>query len=331
MLRASTFIAATTIAFLVTPLLSQEGPQQRMEKIVSTTSSLDQEKVGPYHLKLSFQIYDLDGKPTEKGELEQYWTPHHTDLTIQSPSYSYPHAGATANDSLRQRFLINNLLAQVTHPIPPLEKFSESRDLKETPFKYGNAHLSCLYFNLPERFAEQQSAMDRWALCTEPGQDILRISSVNDEPMVLRSAIGIFRDVMVGTSTMIIYSGRPAISGHIETLETYHPPADVADSAAENDSPVTLSGKVLTGHAVQQPRPIYPESAKSAHISGSVLLSATISKDGSVKELSVIASPDKSLSDSALAAVRGWRYKPYLLDGRPMEVETVITVNYNFN
>jgi len=84
----------------------------------------------------------------------------------------------------------------------------------------------------------------------------------------------------------------------------------------------------MTGMLVKKPQPIYPENAKYSHISGTVLLQATIGKDGKVHDLHIILSSSPLLSDSALQAVSHWEYKPYLLNGEPVEVDTTVNVIY---
>jgi periplasmic protein TonB len=74
--------------------------------------------------------------------------------------------------------------------------------------------------------------------------------------------------------------------------------------------------------------PVYPPIAKAARISGTVVLSATISKAGTIEGLKVMSGPPM-LQNSALEAVRNWRYKPYILNGEPVEVETQINVVFN--
>jgi protein TonB len=54
-----------------------------------------------------------------------------------------------------------------------------------------------------------------------------------------------------------------------------------------------------------------------------------IGKDGKIRDLEVLMSPDRILSESALNAVKRWEYKPYLLNGAPVEVETMINVVFN--
>ncbi len=93
-------------------------------------------------------------------------------------------------------------------------------------------------------------------------------------------------------------------------------------------SRVRVSQGVVQGNAISQPKPLYPQMARMARVSGAVVLQAVISKSGSIENLRVV-SGHAMLQQSALDAVRQWRYRPYLLNGEPVEVETQITVNFN--
>jgi protein TonB len=85
---------------------------------------------------------------------------------------------------------------------------------------------------------------------------------------------------------------------------------------------------VMAGNLLAKTLPQYPAIAKAAHIQGIVVLQATISKTGSIQNLRVISGPPM-LQQAAMDAVRSWRYKPYLLNGEPVEVETTINVVFN--
>jgi TonB family protein len=76
--------------------------------------------------------------------------------------------------------------------------------------------------------------------------------------------------------------------------------------------------------------PHYPETSRRNHVSGSVILRARIGSDGDIHSLKVISTPDADLAIASLAAVRQWTYKPYLLNGEPVDVDTQITVNFFF-
>jgi periplasmic protein TonB len=74
--------------------------------------------------------------------------------------------------------------------------------------------------------------------------------------------------------------------------------------------------------------PVYPPEAKKAKIQGTVVLDVVISKEGNIENLRVISGPQE-LQQSALDAVRQWTYKPYLLNGDPVEVKTTVNIIYN--
>ena len=74
-------------------------------------------------------------------------------------------------------------------------------------------------------------------------------------------------------------------------------------------------------------QPTYPPLARQARIQGTVLLQAEISKDGTIENLRLI-SGHPMLAPAAIEAVKQWKYKPYMLNGEPVEVETQIQVNF---
>lgn len=103
------------------------------------------------------------------------------------------------------------------------------------------------------------------------------------------------------------------------------PPAPATDP---NRPKVQVPQGVTTGLLIKKVRPIYPREAKYAGIQGTVRMSAVINKTGDVVDLEVIDGPIE-LVVSAVNAVRKWKYRPYLMDGAPVEVvHTEVVVNY---
>jgi TonB family protein len=92
-------------------------------------------------------------------------------------------------------------------------------------------------------------------------------------------------------------------------------------------SRIKQGGNVTAASIITQTRPLYPPLARQARIQGNVVLHAIIDKDGKVAQLEVI-SGHPLLVQSALDAVKQWRYKPTLLNGDPVEVDTTITVTF---
>jgi periplasmic protein TonB len=88
---------------------------------------------------------------------------------------------------------------------------------------------------------------------------------------------------------------------------------------------IRISAGVTRGLLIQRVEPAYPTLAKAARVQGDVVLSAIIDANGQIKNLQLV-SGHPMLVPAAIAAVKQWRYKPYLLNGQPVEVETTITV-----
>ena len=90
---------------------------------------------------------------------------------------------------------------------------------------------------------------------------------------------------------------------------------------------VRVSMGVTSGLLIRKVNPTYPPLARQARISGTVILRAVISKDGSIENLSLV-SGHPMLAPAAIDAVKQWKYKPYLLNGEPVEVDTEVQVNF---
>lgn len=142
------------------------------------------------------------------------------------------------------------------------------------------------------------------------------------------------------------------IPNHVKMIEDVAAPAAAIGAAGDapgglrqgvlysilNSSPVAIpkvapphrvivSRGVIQGMLLHRVQPMYPPLARQARIQGQVTLQAEISRDGSIQNLHLI-SGHPMLSPSAIEAVKQWKYKPYILNGEPVEVETTITVNF---
>ena len=91
---------------------------------------------------------------------------------------------------------------------------------------------------------------------------------------------------------------------------------------------IRVPGAAQQEKLIQKVNPLYPVSAKRAHLQGTVSLEAVISAEGVPEDITVLSSPDDDLTQSALEAVRQWRYSTTLLNGNPIAVVTNIIVNY---
>ena len=144
---------------------------------------------------------------------------------------------------------------------------------------------------------------------------------------------------LIPNSIAIVRDSGPAPIGPIGALDTgTGVPYGMGDSfpsqpaprvvRAAPSGPVRISSGVAASIAIYRPIPVYPALARAARVEGTVVLEATISKSGSIENLRVVGGP-AMLRQAALDAVSQWGYRPYLLNGEPVAVETTVNVVFN--
>lgn len=329
---ASVFLSLVLASTVFGPALpAQSSDAGQHLKDLAAANSLDIDGAKPWHLHMTFQLNDLNGKPRETGTIEEWWvSPHERRLEIRSSSYnlttpSSPSGPPDPAKRTRESYLVDELLDQVVHPIPD---YGAANDLKftEAPRTFGGKlTLSCITVNGVNESSAPSS------FCFAPGSTVLRGQIGAAQFVAVRNSMATFRGIELGLDNALAYGSKVAISGHIDKLESFQPNSSIAFADEESAPPSIIPGVVLAGKNLKKVSPIYPWTARQEHISGSVVICATISKQGTVTGIDVVSSPDSSLTASAIDAVKQWTYQPYLFKGSPVEVDTTITVNYNLN
>jgi TonB family protein len=109
------------------------------------------------------------------------------------------------------------------------------------------------------------------------------------------------------------------------------PPLNLGNGANNDPAPIlqtlNISQGVSQGLLVRKVQPIYPKNALTMHVEGTVELQATVSTTGNITAVKVV-SGDPQLTRAAADAVKQWKYKPYLLNGQPVEIQTEVSVNF---
>jgi protein TonB len=111
--------------------------------------------------------------------------------------------------------------------------------------------------------------------------------------------------------------------------DSLHPAAPLPAYAPPPSRAIRTSS-MLEGNLIRRVQPAYPPLARTARIQGSVILAAVISKAGTIENLRALSGPPM-LVPAAIEAVSQWRYRPYILNSEPIEVETQITVNFTLS
>jgi TonB family protein len=102
------------------------------------------------------------------------------------------------------------------------------------------------------------------------------------------------------------------------------------DAPSKPTGPLRVGGNIMMQSLISQAMPIYPEFAKKAHISGTIVLHAIIGKEGTVEDLMYVSGP-MELMRAAIDAARQWRYKPTLLNGEHVAVDTTISIVFKLD
>ncbi len=146
------------------------------------------------------------------------------------------------------------------------------------------------------------------------------------QPRAIPKDVAVFKeaelppDVINNSNTGGVFGGIPG-QGIIGGPALPPPPKAAAPSR------IKQGGQVTAASIITQTHPVYPPLARQARIQGTVVLHAIIDKDGKVAQLEVV-SGHPLLVQAALDAVKQWRYKPTLLNGDPVEVDTTIQVTF---
>jgi len=297
----------------------------------------------PWHLKASYQLYDDKGDPTEKGTFEYWWvSPKVYRRTWSRPSathtdwYTADGKHAHFSTGIGFSYFEHKLQSAFLSPLPGADELDSANNrLVREQIMLGAGKLTCVMV-APKML--QQGQVERIPLglfptyCFDPNLPELRVSysfgTITEGFMAIAKLQGRFLPQQVA----FLDGKREILSAKVESVEgiSASDPALTPDSHAHfpGIEKVQVSAEVAVGQLIKKVVPIYPQDAKYARVSGKVVLGALIGRDGRIHELRVIEAPWPSLVASAMWAVSQWEYKPYLLKGEPVEVDTIVNVSY---
>ena len=318
---------------------SAEDTTALTEKLhrAAALNSIDDATMKPWHLKLSFQLFDDKGTPTEKGTIEEWWAGPSTYKTVYT-SPSYTSTEIETKDGLyrtkgaeRTPRLVEYILDQVVHPLPRDSDLASALPIFDE-HHFGKTKMDCIMLARPKA---GEFSLAHFGIapiyCFDQGRDSLRLSYAFISQAALRTRIGLFQGHEVVVDQTITLTSATEATAHLDALESS--PASEADLNPSTDLEKIPNHKgllsiVTAGSILTSVPPIYPEGARSRRVSGIVVLSAVIGEDGRIHSLKALSSPEDDLTHEALTAVQQWTYKPYLVDGMPVEVDTILTVNF---
>jgi len=244
-----------------------------------------------------------------------------------------------------------DLDAVLAHELAHIERRDFAKNLFYGILSLPIAWHPALWLTTARLAESREMVCDETAASSISGRDayaraLLRLASMLTEPMPIRTlhAIGIFdaniferrimsltqRRIPLAPSRRIALAASCIVLGLAACASALALRMDVSPaspSSAQTQNPRIIHVKAEDTKIVSKVNPVYPVDAKKARIQGAVVLDVQVSKEGLPENIKIQQGP-RELQQSAMDAVRQWRWQPYLLNGEPVEVETNVTVVY---
>jgi TonB family protein len=343
----STLASAVLLVFFLIPalLLTQDAPQTT--PTAQSPAAMPQEPAAflnaaaklnglgavgsqPWHVKVSYQVFDHKGHPQDTGTFEEFWI---SDKKYKS---SFSSSSFTQSDFATDRGLYRTgnqnwpssvemtVRNQLFEPIPVALNLSGVA-VGTNRRSVAKVKLPCISLKAEMIYLPAEN------YCFQADQPILRFTaSPSDWNNVSFENVSEFRGHFIAHDIRVTSNGHPHIILHVEEIENL-PAANDSDFIPPSDavripeSGIILPEMSLTSLLLRQIVPVYPTSAKEKHVDGAVVLQVRISKDGRVTDAQAISGPD-ALRTAAIDAVRQWQYRPFLILSEPTAIQSTVKI-----
>ena len=293
----------------------------------------------PWHLTVSYQLYDEAGKPAEQGTFQYWWA----SPKVHRRSWSRPGAARSEWVTSDGKYAVLQTGTEITwfekwlaesllSPLPMVPQTGPTKlQMKRKTIKVAHTEFPCVVVTpLALGFTDKTEST---SYCYDPGTPLLRFMYSFGVLTTGFDRVGKTQGRYLPLGVAIAEGPRSILTAKVDSatpLYSEDPALTPDPNALKSEAmPVALPQSVLTGSLIKKQMPVYPGEAKAARQQGIVVLAAIVGIDGHVHDIQVIESPSKAFTASATEAASHWEYKPYTLDGKLVEVETTITVEYS--
>jgi TonB family protein len=336
---------AAAIAFAQTPAPAPPSDPGALLQLAADSNGLHGAKAKPWHMHATWKSIDAQGQITGQGTLEEWWAAEtrykliYTDGEAQQTIYGTGQGRMAVKTDVKLSFAINNVESLFTWPAPPVTPDALKRmQLERSPWQTGGVTLDCVLQSWKLPAGTVATAMDKsgkvqpllYRYCFDRATAVLRIRT-NPTAVTTFNSLVQFQGQYVARAILSSLTSGGKLEADVDALESLDSigDADVTPPAGAGLVPsvlkVAVSSGVMAGNRIGGRDPAYPIQALDQRVHGVVVLKAVILTDGTISDLTIV-SGDPLLQQAALDAVKTWRYKPYLLNGQPVEVETQINV-----
>lgn len=337
-------VSAVSALAAQTPAPSNsELPKDPRAMLSAVLPSYDFKSMKPWHLKGTYQLYDESGRPTKQGTYE-YW--HESPAVYRS---SWTRADATRTEwhtadgksvykatGDRLFYFEHNLEKFLFSPVPDPAKLDLAAvDLKKDQFAVGKLKLPCAEIAARTRSDHTTPELPGVSgrFCFDTSLPMLRVVELFHSAYVEFNKLGKIQDRVLAREITVTDRRHYLLTFKLDATQALPndttelvPPSDSLPYSSESGS---SSG--IGGHLIKKVPPSYPPGAKEERISGAVMLDTLVDKDGHVKEMRVLDTASPLLTAASKDAVAQWQYDPFIVNGQPQEVNTIINVTYSLS
>jgi TonB family protein len=314
-------------------ITTPDDPRKRIElaEKVNGLRGLDT----PWHLKATYEVFTTDGTTGDAGTYEE-WRVNEKQyrVALHGPSlsveeYGTPRGVFRVGQGDWPREPLSAIISMIAGPtFPPI---SEDTVFENYQQSFGAKAVPCTAF---KKRNWKINAKDSPSFCFSPANAVLlHASSSHGSSQTVFEHIRSLRGHYLGYDMKRYLDGKVWLKIHVETLEGLSRAGLSALTVPAGALPV-IPRLQLTEQApdrlISKVDPDYPLNSRLDRLQGTVVLNALIDKDGHVAWVRALAGPVR-LQQPSLDAVRQWVYKPYMVDGRPVEIETEINLLFDLS
>ena len=341
------------------PAAMPTDPKELM-LLAAKSNGLTGDDQKPWHIKFTFTLFDENLKETNHGTYEEYWAgPRQykiikTDAKFSETDYGTEHGLVRGGEVTDIPGTFGEISREFLQPLPYINIMvvpeTVKREIQTRDF--GKTKLRCIFATYPAVSGHSINLYGPTA-CLDMNVPALRVyGPVTGGETLIFNSIAIFNGRYVARDIEGQRDGKKDFTARLDILESadslnealFTPPPDAQPLAQATPLPVmvppqaeapktrtiTISAGVAQGQLIKASPPEYPLYALEMRITGTVVLQATIGTDGHVHNAHTVSGPDE-LRDAAVDAVKRWVYKPYMLNGQPVEILTTINVMFRLN
>lgn len=313
-----------------------------VDRLTSVTElySLTDSSISPWHLKFNVTVFDDKGQNPNAGTVEVWHAGKDSRIvtTLGASTLTRIEIGGKVYRSSTGPdvpYSVEDAVQDILHPGPTLDDLQHSK-LELRKQNFGKLLLDCVMVTRPDDGVADTPLGFYPAYCLQPGDDrLIEIFNVGGQRVdIIR--VGKFLNHEVPMKFNVHQGAVVVLTADIVSLGTYtpspgefNPTPGMHVEGATRVPGVSAEVKLLTK---VDPNP--PERVIKNQISGEVTLHIVIGGDGRVRSMHVVSSPASDLTMAAdlrmaaMEAVRQWTFKPYRVNGDPVEVDTTISISF---